>query len=75
MAEAGSGKKIYKLGLQDKFGHGASKQYLMKEYGFDAMALVKKAEEITGSKLAITEDDLKTVKIEVMHGDIKAEDL
>jgi len=75
MAEAGSGKKIYKLGMQDKFGHGASKKYLMKEYGFDAMALVSKVEEITGTKLGITDNDMKTVKIEIMHGDIKAEDL
>jgi transketolase len=75
MAGAGSGKKLYKLGLQDKFGHGASKGYLMREYGFDAMALVLKAEEITGAKFGITGEDLKTVKIEIMHGDIKAEDL
>jgi transketolase len=75
MAEAGSGKKIYKLGLQDKFGHGASKGYLMREYGFDAMALVLKAEEITGQKLGITEDDLKIVKLSIAQPDIKPEDL
>ncbi|MGD0565979.1 MAG: transketolase C-terminal domain-containing protein [Candidatus Goldiibacteriota bacterium] len=75
MAGAGIGKKLYKLGLQDKFGHGASKGYLMREYGFDAMALVLKAEEIAGAKFGITENELKSVKIEVMHGDIKAEDL
>ena len=75
MAGAGSGKKLYKLGLQDKFGHGASKGYLMREYGFDALALVLKAEGITGTRFGITENDLKTVKIEIMHADIKAEDL
>jgi transketolase len=47
----------------------------MKEYGIDAMALVSKVEEITGQKFGISGEDLKTVKIEIMHKDIKAEDL
>jgi transketolase len=75
MAQAGVGKKIYKLGLQDKFGHGASKEYLMKEYGFDAMALVSKAEEITGIKFGISREDLKTVNIQPSQSYVKAEDL
>jgi len=75
MAEAGSGKKIYKLGLQDIFGHGAGKKYLMREYGFDALALTAKVEAVTGVKFGITADDFKSVSLDVMHGIFKPEDL
>ncbi len=75
MAEAGAGKKLARLGLQDTYAHGASRPYLMREYGLDAMALVRKAEETVGEKLHITESDLKAVRIEAIHSDAKAEAL
>lgn len=75
MAEAGIPKKILKLGLQDKFPHGASKKYLMKEYGFDGMAIVAATEKLSGKTLGITEADLKQVDIKPMHSHLKAEDL
>ena len=75
MAESGTPKVIEKLGLQDKFPHGASKKYLMKEYGFDAISIVAAAEKLSGKNLGITEDDLKHVDIKPMHSYLKAEDL
>ena len=75
MAENGLPKKIAKLGLQDKFAHGASKAYLMKEYGFDAMAIIKQTEKMTGMNFNISEAELKQVNIIPMHSAIKAEDL
>lgn len=75
MAETGTPKIIEKLGLQDKFPHGASKKYLMKEYGFDAMSIVAAAEKLSGKNLGITENDLKQVDIKPMHSHLKAEDL
>lgn len=75
MAEAGVPKKIEKLGLQDKFPHGASKKYLMKEYGFDAMSIVAAAEKLSCGSLGITENDIKSVDIKPLHSHLKAEDL
>jgi transketolase len=42
MTELGIDKKLVRIGLRDTFVHGAGKEYLMKEYGLDAMALVKR---------------------------------
>ena len=75
MAEAGMAKKIEKLGLQDKFPHGAGKKYLMKEYGFDAMSIVAAAEKLSCGSLGITENDIKSVDIKPLHSHLKAEDL
>lgn len=73
MVELGINKKLIKLGLQDTFAHGASKRYLMKHYGIDAMALIAKAEELTGKKLGINEKDLSEVRIEAVHSLAKPE--
>jgi transketolase len=58
MVEHGVGKRVFKMGLQDTFAHGASRGYLMKEYGLDAMSLVNRCEELLGKELGIVEEDL-----------------
>ena len=63
MAEAGIAKKLVRIGLQDTFSHGASKQYLLKEHGMDAMSLVREAEKMTGQTFNISEDDLAKAHI------------
>jgi transketolase len=75
MAEAGSGKRLYRLGLQDRFAHGASRPYLMREYGLDAMALVEQVEAMVGTKFKIEETDLAMVRLEAVHSLAKAEGL
>ncbi|MCE5300063.1 MAG: transketolase [Spirochaetia bacterium] len=75
MAENGMAKKIEKLGLQDKFAHGASKRCLMKEYGFDAPSIVAAFEKLSGSMTGISEEELKAVEIKPVHSPLKAEDL
>ncbi len=57
-------KKVYKVGINDEYMHGGSKLYLMKRYGMDAMALIKKVEEAVGKKLDITEDMLSEFRFE-----------
>ncbi len=57
IAENGLGKRLVKIGVPG-YTHGASKMYLMKKYGIDAMHLVSAVEDLTGKKLGITEDDL-----------------
>jgi transketolase len=75
MAEAGLGKKLVRIGLQDTYAHGASRPYLMRTYGLDAMALVQEVEKMVGEKLKITEEDLQAARIDAVHSEAKAEAL
>ena len=75
MAENGLGRKLVRLGLPDVFAHGASRPYLMKEYGLDAMALVRAASRLVGEDLRIAEDDLQAVRLQAVHSAAKAEAL
>ena len=75
MAEAGTEKKLVRIGLRDTFSHGASKQYLLKEHGMDALALVREVENMTGQKFGITEDELAKAHIAAVHSMAKAEAL
>lgn len=75
MAEAGVGKKLVRIGLKDTYAHGASRPYLMRTHGLDAMALVREAEKLVGEKLNITEEDLHAVRLDAVHSDAKAEAL
>ncbi len=75
MAEAGLGKKLVRIGLQDTYAHGASRPYLMREYGLDAIALTRTVEQLLDANLGISEDDLADIRLEAVHSDAKAEAL
>jgi transketolase len=75
MAEAGSGKKLIRIGLRDTFAHGASRPYLMREYQLDALALIREIERLLGTKFGIQEADLSAVRLEAVHSLAKAEAL
>lgn len=75
LAEAGIGKKLVRIGLQDTFAHGGSKAYLMKYYGIDAMTLVRRVEQLVGKTFNITDQDLQAVRLEPVHSEYKAEAL
>ena len=75
MAEAGIAKRLVRIGLRDTFAHGASKQYLLKEYGMDALALIKEVEALTGQQFGISEDELSRTHIAPIHSKAKAEAL
>ena len=75
MTDRGIGKRLLRLGLKDTYAHGASRQYLMREYGLDAAALVRGVEELAGRPTGVTEADLETVRIEAVHSMSKAEAL
>lgn len=64
IAEHGIGSKLIKVGIQDTYTHGASKMYLMKKYGLDAMTLIKAVESLTGKSFNIEEKDLEEVRFE-----------
>jgi transketolase len=75
MAEAGVGNKLTRIGLYDTYAHGASRPYLMKHYGLDAIALVKRIEDLLEERLHISEDDLAAVRFDEVHSAAKAEAL
>ncbi|MEW6363459.1 MAG: transketolase C-terminal domain-containing protein [Acidobacteriota bacterium] len=58
MAGAGVGRKLVRLGLRDCYAHGASRTYLMREYGLDALGLLRAIEELAGESLGVREEDL-----------------
>ena len=75
MAENGIGKKLVRIGLRDVFAHGASRPYLMREYGLAALALVRAVEKLLGEPLGIDEKDLQAVRLQAVHSQAKAEAL
>lgn len=75
MAGQGLDKKLLRLGLRDTYAHGASRPYLMREYGFDAMAVLAAIEKLTRTGFNINEDQLAAVRLESVHGEAKAEAL
>jgi transketolase len=75
MAEHGVGTRLLRLGLRDTYAHGASRQFLMREYGLDAPALVRGIEELLGHATGVTDADLESVRIEAVHSLAKAEAL
>lgn len=75
MAEQGIGKKLTRLGIQDSFLHGASRRYLMEEYGIDVKSLLRAVERATGSRLNYSDVDLGEMFIPALHSDAKPEAL
>jgi transketolase len=75
IAERGLGQKLVRLGLRDTFAHGASLPYLKKEYGLDALSLVREIEKFLGSGFRISEEDLADIYLAPVHSDAKAEAL
>lgn len=75
MAEAGTGKRLIRLGLKDTYAHGGSRPYLMRYYGLDAPALVAGIERLLGRSFGITDADLDQIRIDAVHSAAKAEAL
>lgn len=75
IAEAGIGTRLVRVGLPDTYAHGASRAYLMHEYGLDAAALVAAVENLLGRDTGVTADDLASTRIEATHSLAKAEAL
>lgn len=68
-------RHIVRLGLQDTFSHGAARAALMREHGFDALALVEAIQGLLGTDLSITVADLGAVRVEAVHSQAKVEAL
>ena len=73
-ADAGLGKRLVRLGIKDCYAHGASKKYLMKNFGIDARALVTAAESLAGASFNIPDETLAE-EVRVAAAQAKAEEL
>jgi transketolase len=58
IADAGLGRRLVRLGLQDTYAHGASREHLAREYGLDALAIVGAVERLVGQPLGIDAEEL-----------------
>jgi transketolase len=75
VTDRGIGRKVVRLGLRDTYAHGASKSYLLEEYGLDAWALVQVLSNELGRELPITRDDLAEARLESASSRVNAEAL
>ena len=60
----GVGKKLVRMGIDDTYGSGATLPYLMRKHEIDALALVRRVEEVVGEPLGISEEELAAVRVE-----------
>ena len=75
IADGGIGQRLVRLGVRDRYAHGASKEYLMRSLGLDSMALARAVESLVGRSLGITEDKIGSVHVGEVHSVAKAEAL
>ncbi|MEM1103196.1 MAG: transketolase C-terminal domain-containing protein [Pseudomonadota bacterium] len=75
MTDHGVGKRLIRLGLNDTYAHGASRDYLQAEYNLDAKALVKAVGELTGAGFEASDADINAARAESGASDAKAEAL
>lgn len=75
MAEHGIGKRLIRLGLRDTYAHGASREYLMREYGLDALALVAAVERLLDRRLNLDAEALAAARVETLAATERTEDL
>lgn len=75
MAERGVGTRLIRVALPDQYAHGASRGYLMRKYGIDAVGLVRAVEKLIGRSLDVTEEQLPETPPIATRAGAKAEDL
>jgi len=63
IATHGAARSLCRLGIRDQFLHGASKPYLMREYGLDARALIQQVETMLHTDLAVRDDELSAIAL------------
>ncbi|MBM4344007.1 MAG: transketolase [Deltaproteobacteria bacterium] len=75
MADAGLGKRLVRLGLDDTFAHGGSRGYLMREHGLDAAALLRAASTLVGRPLHASPGELAAARTVALHSAARVEAL
>ena len=75
MAESGIGTRLMRIGLRDKYAHGASREFLMRRYELDAPALVRTIERLIDRPLKLTDEQIAAAPVETARGVAKPEAL
>lgn len=65
MATMGVRGPLVRIGIPDRYSHGATRGYLIKELGLDGMSLVRQIEKILSTSLGIQESDLAAISLDV----------
>eukprot|EP00985_Skeletonema_marinoi_P002389 scaffold999_cov136-Skeletonema_marinoi.AAC.1 len=75
LAEHAVGKRLIRLGVPNCYAHGASRNYLVSEYGFDKYSLIKAIEELCHKKLIIVdqEDAMGQTRVAVKEAPVSVE--
>ena len=60
MAEAGIGRRLVRVGIDDTYCQGASLSYLMQKHGLGAAGLIGAVEMLLNTKLYVSNTDLET---------------
>ena len=63
LARHGVGARLHTMGLFDTYAHGASQQYLMKEYHLDAVSIVHTVEEMMGESFGVSDEEMAAVRL------------
>lgn len=58
LAEAGLGRRLVRLGVQDTWANGASQPWLLRRYGLDAAAIFRAAAQLVGQDLRANPGEL-----------------
>jgi transketolase len=66
MAAAGVAKPLVRVGLQDTYAHGASRPYLLAEYGMDALGIVRAIERVLSFPTGLGLADVDRVRSELV---------
>ncbi len=75
LADAGLGRRLVRLGLQDTWANGASQAWLMRRYGIDAVAIFRAASRLVGQPLVAGPGELDPPDPEAAHAAAAAEGL
>ncbi len=67
--------RLVRMGIRDKFLHGASRTTLARENQMEGMSLVGEIEKLTGQTFGISAGDLGSVHLTPVHSEAKAEAL
>jgi transketolase len=74
IAEAGLGVRLVRVGLRDTYAHGAARAYLAREYGMDALAIVRAVEGLVGRTTGIGAAELERTPLRAAAGTVEKAD-
>ena len=68
IAEQRIDPRLLRIGIDDTYMQGASRDYLMRRYGMDVPTLVRAVEELAGQRLDISRDDISVARTDGFVG-------